>query len=169
MYFKCNGTKWSSIVDKCREKDIDMVEIIFHTKYPVNVPRWFGFTDLEVGNMEAALVLEDFECDRVILSYIKPDIFTDDEWDYLLPYLEENDLLNKQINMFYRDYKDPFIVQVVTDTLKTWFYSDYYVKLLYKISDHTYKPPSEIEDLFIDNGACLNAIYISDYINKDKL
>ena len=166
MYFKCNGTNWSSIVDKCREKDIDMVEIIFHTKYPVNVPRWFGFTDLEVGNMEAALVLEDFECDRVILSYIKPDIFTDDEWDYLLPYLEENDLLNKQINMFYRDYKDPFIVQVVTDTLKTWFYSDYYVKLLYKISDHTYKPPSEIEDLFIDNGACLNAIYISDYLNK---
>ena len=146
-----------------------MVEIIFHTKYPVNVPRWFGFTDLEVGNMEAALVLEDFECDRVILSYIKPDIFTDDEWDYLLPYLEENDLLNKQINMFYRDYKDPFIVQVVTDTLKTWFYSDYYVKLLYKISDHTFKPPSEIEDLFIDDGACLNAIYISDYINKDKL
>ena len=143
-----------------------MVEIIFHTKYPVNVPRWFGFTDLEVGNMEAALVLEDFECDRVILSYIKPDIFTDDEWDYLLPYLEENDLLNKQINMFYRDYKDPYIVQVVTDTLKTWFYSDYYVKLLYKISDHTYKAPSEIEDLFIDDGACLNAIYISDYLNK---
>ena len=93
MYYKCNGTKWSSIVDKCREKDIDMVEIIFHTKYPVNVPRWFGFTDLEVGNMEAALVLEDFECDRVILSYIKPDIFTDDEWDYLLPYLEENGYL----------------------------------------------------------------------------
>jgi len=50
--------------------------------------------------------------------------------------------------------------------LKTWFYSDYYVKLLYKISDHTFKPPSEIEDLFIDNGACLNAIYISDYLNK---
>ena len=119
-----------------------------------------------IHNMEAALVLEDFECDRVILSYIKPDIFTDDEWDYLLPYLEENDLLNKQINMFYRDYKDPFIVQVVTDTLKTWFYSDYYVKLLYKISDHTYKPPSEIEDLFIDNGACLNAIYISDYSER---
>ena len=166
MYYKCNGNKWSSIVDKCREKDIEMVEIIFHTKYPVNFPRWFGFTDLEVGNMEAALVLEDFECDRVILSYIKPDIFTDDEWDYLLPYLEENDLLNKQINMFYRDYKDPYIVQVVTDTLKTWFYSDYYVKLLYKISDHTYKPPSEIEDLFIDNGACLNAIYISDCLNK---
>ena len=169
MYFKCNGTKWSSIVDKCREKDIDMVEIIFHTKYPVNVPRWFGFSEITVDNVQAALVLEDFECDRVILSYIKPDIFTDDEWDYLLPYLEENDLLNKQINMFYRDYKDPYIVQVVTDTLKTWFYSDYYVKLLYKISDHTYKPPSEIEDLFIDNGACLNAIYISDYLNKDKL
>ena len=166
MYFKCNGTKWSSIVDKCREKDIDMVEIIFHTKYPVNVPRWFGFSEITVDNVQAALVLEDFECDRVILSYIKPDIFTDDEWDYLLPYLEENDLLNKQINMFYRDYKDPYIVQVVTDTLKTWFYSDYYVKLLYKISDHTYKPPSEIEDLFIDNGACLNAIYISDYLNK---
>ena len=169
MYFKCNGTKWSSIVDKCREKDIDMVEIIFHTKYPVNVPRWFGFSEITVDNVQAALVLEDFECDRVILSYIKPDIFTDEEWDYLLPYLEENDLLNKQINMFYRDYKDPYIVQVVTDTLKTWFYSDYYVKLLYKISDHTYKPPSEIEDLFIDNGTCLNAIYISDYLNKDKL
>ena len=166
MYFKCNGTKWSSIVDKCREKDIDMVEIIFHTKYPVNVPRWFGFSEITVDNVQAALVLEDFECDRVILSYIKPDIFTDDEWDYLLPYLEENNLLNKQINMFYRDYKDPYIVQVVTDRLKTWFYSDYYVKLLYKISDHTYKPPSEIEDLFIDNGACLNAIYISDYLNK---
>ena len=168
MYYKCNETKWSSIVDKCREKDIDMVEIIFHTKYPVNVPRWFGFSEITVDNVQAALVLEDFECDRVILSYIKPDIFTDEEWDYLLPYLEENDLLNKQINMFYRDYKNPYIVQVVTDTLKTWFYSDYYVKLLYKISDHTYKPPSEIEDLFIDNGACLNAIYISDYINKDK-
>ena len=166
MYYKCNGTKWSSIVDKCREKDIDMVEIIFHTKYPVNVPRWFGFSEITVDNVQAALVLEDFECDRVILSYIKPDIFTDDEWDFLLPYLEENDLLNKQINMFYRDYKNPYIVQVVTDTLKTWFYSDYYVKLLYKISDHTYKPPSEIEDLFIDNGACLNAIYISDYLNK---
>ena len=166
MYFKCNGTKWSSIVDKCREKDIDMVEIIFHTKYPVNVPRWFGFSEITVDNVQAALVLEDFECDRVILSYIKPDIFTDDEWDYLLPYLEENNLLNKQIKMFYRDYKDPYIVQVVTDTLKTWFYSDYYVKLLYKISDHTFKPPSEIEDLFIDDGACLNAIYISDYLNK---
>ena len=166
MYYKCNETKWSSIVDKCREKDIDMVEIIFHTKYPVNVPRWFGFSEITVDNVQAALVLEDFECDRVILSYIKPDIFTDDEWDYLLPYLEENDLLNKQINMFYRDYKDPYIVQVVTDRLKTWFYSDYYVKLLYKISDHTYKPPSEIEDLFIDNGTCLNAIYISDYSER---
>lgn len=166
MFFKCNSTKWSSIVDKCREKNIDMVEIIIQTKYPVNVPRWFGFTDIEVGNMEAAFVLDDFECERVILSYIKPDIFTDDEWSYLLPYLEEHDLLNKQINMFYRDYKDPYIVQVVTDTIKTWFFSNYYVKLLYKISDHTYKPPSEIEDLFIDNGGCLNSIYVSDYINK---
>ena len=166
MYFKCNGTKWSSIVDKCREKDIDMVEIIFHTKYPVNVPRWFGFSVITVDNVQAALVLDGFECEKVIISYFKPDIFTDDEWDYLLPYMEENDLLNKEINMFYRDYKDPYIIQVVTDTLKTWFYSDYYVKLLYKISDHTYKPPSEIEDLFIDDGACLNAIYISDYLNK---
>ena len=166
MFFKCNGTKWSSIVDKCREKNIDMVEIIIQTKYPVNVPRWFGFTDIDVGNMETALVLEDFECERVILSYIKPDIFTDDEWSYLLPYLEEHELLNKQINMFYRDYKDPYIIQVVTDTIKTWFFSNYYVKLLYKISDHTYKPPNEIEDLFIDNGACLNSIYVSNYFNK---
>ena len=27
QYNEINGTKWSSIVDKCREKDIDMVEI----------------------------------------------------------------------------------------------------------------------------------------------
>lgn len=167
MWFKCNGNMWSSIVDKCREKNIDLVDIIFHTKYLVNRERVFGFSEIEGTreNIEAALVLNDYSCDRVILSYIKPDLFTQDEWDYLIPYLEENNLLNREINMFYRDdLPTPRIIHVQTDTIKTWFFSSYYIRVVYRICNHTFKPPKEIEDLFVDDGACLNAIYVSDYL-----
>ena len=91
----------------------------------------------------------------------KPDIFTQEEWNYLLPQLRENNLLNKRLNFFYHTPDPLRMIEVVTPTRKTYFYSNYYVRVVYQVTDE--QCPSELADLFIDDGYCLNAIYVRAY------
>ena len=163
LYYKTEQNTWKSIVDTCREHNIKLADIIIHSKYQINTERVFGFSEVEQeGNLNCGLILHNYECEQMVFSvFQKPDIFTQEEWNYLLPQLRQNNLLNKRLNFFYH-VPDPLrMIEVVTPTRKTYFYSNYYVRVVYQVTDE--QTPSELADLFIDDGYCLNAIYVRAY------
>ena len=46
------------------------------------------------------------------------------------------------------------------------FFSNYYVRVVYKVVDD--EVPSELSDLFIDDGACLKGVYVRAYERQGK-
>lgn len=176
VYYKTEENTWESIVRTCEDHDIKLADIIIHSKYQINSERLFGFSEITQDKkvkrslteqqqcccLNCALVLHNYECENTTFTaYRKPDIFTEDEWTFLLPQLEVNNLLNKPLNFFYH-VPDPLrMIEVYTPTRKTCFFSNYYVRVVYQINDS--ETPSELADLFIDDGACLNAIYVRAY------
>ena len=164
VYYKTDENTWDSIVETCREHDIKLADIIIHSKYQINSERLFGFSEItQQGNINCGLILHNYECVQKTFSQSapKPDIFTDDEWTYLLPQLQINNLLNKPLNFFYH-IPDPLrMIEVYTATRKTCFFSNYYVRAVYQVN--TSETPTELADLFINDGACLNAIYVRPY------
>lgn len=161
-YTKTNNNTWKSIVRTCESLNIKLADIIIHTKYPINSERVFGFNVIgEQENINCGLILHNYDCKNIVFDNNKPDIFTNDEWSYLLPKLIENNLIDKQIQLFKRNPEPVFIIEVITKYTKIYFYSNYSVRIVYKIVNDD--EPIELSDLFIDNGACLNAIYIRNY------
>ena len=89
-------------------------------------------------------------------------MFTEDEWEYLLPQLESNGLLGVPLNVFGRKYyTQPYVVSVETKNRAVYFFSNYYVRVVYKVVDD--EVPPELSDLFIDDGACLKGVYVRAY------
>ena len=170
MYFKVNGLTWKDVVDTIKSNNIRLADIVIHTKYPINTERIFCFSEISTQNINVGLILHNYFCKEMVLTDKKPDFFSDNEWLYLLPNLIENDLLNKPINVFYKNIEQPHIVYIQSKTqynskTKIWFYSNYCVHVIYRIVND--ELPKEIKDIFIDDGKCINAIYVDEYKNFD--
>ena len=61
-------------------------------------------------------------------------------------------------------YKKPDIqdeiITIKTDDKLTYFYRRYYVKFIFIVKNNLHEIPSSLKDLFIDNGRCINAVYV---------
>ena len=55
----------------------------------------------------------------------------------------------------------PHIIGVLTKNRTVYFFSNYYVRLVYKIVND--EVPSELSNLFFDDGACLKSVYVRAY------
>ena len=99
---------------------------------------------------------------ELTLDETRPPLFTEDEWEYLLPQLKSNGLLGVPLNVFGREQQAfPYVVPVVTENRAVYFFSNYYVRVVYKVVDD--EVPPELSDLFIDDGACLKGVYVKPY------
>ena len=106
--------------------------------------------------------MNDYDCTEMTLDESRPSLFTEDEWEYLLPQLISNGLLGVPLNVFWRETSLlPHIIGVLTKNRAVYFFSNYYERLVYKVV-HDEVPP-ELSDLFIDDGACLKGVYVRAY------
>ena len=88
----------------------------------------------------------------MILDETRPSMFTENEWEYLLPQLESNGLLGVPLNVFWRESSlSPHIIGVLTKNRAVYFFSNYYVRLVYKVEND--EVPPDLSDLFTDDGA----------------
>ena len=95
----------------------------------------------------------------MILDETRPSMFTEDEWEYFLPQLESNGLLGVPLNVFWRESSlYPHIIGVLTKNRAVYFFSNYYVRVVYKVVND--EVPFELSDLFINDGACLKGVYV---------
>ena len=77
-----HGHPWYALV---RMNNIELAHIIIHTKYPINSERLFGFNDRTPrSNVNCGLILHDYDCIEMTLDEIRPPMFTENEWEYLL-------------------------------------------------------------------------------------
>ena len=101
------------------------------------------------------------------LDATRPSMFTENEWEYLLPQLESNGLLGVPLNVFWRESSLPHhIIGVLTKNRAVYFFSNYYVRLVYKVEND--EMPPELFYLFIDDGACLKGVYVRAYERQSK-
>ena len=113
--------------------------------------------------------MHDYDCTEMILDLDStlPSMFPEDEWEYLLPQLEFNGLLGVPLNVFWRESSlPPHIIGVLTKNRAVYFFSNYYVRLVYKVVNEEVSP--ELCDLFIDDGACLKSVYVRAYQRQSK-
>ena len=117
--------------------------------------------------MNCGLILHDYDCIEMTLDETPPPLFTEDEWEYLLFQLKSNGLLGVPLNIFGRTYyTQPYVVSVETENRTVYFFSNYYVRVVYKVVDDEVLP--ELFDLFIDDGACLKGVYVRSYQRQSK-
>ena len=89
-------------------------------------------------------------------------MFTVNEWEYLLPQLESNGLLGVPLNVFWLESSlSPCIIGVLTKNRAVYFFSNYYVRLVYEVVND--EVPSELSDLFTDDETCLKGVYAKPY------
>ena len=162
-YKKTENNTWSSLVRTCEDENIELADIIIHTKYPINSERLFGFSVCTPqANVNCGLILHDYDCMEMTLDETRPPLFTEDEWEYLLPQLKSNGLLGVPLNVFWRgDSLPSHIIGVTTENRAVYFFSNYYVRVVFKVVDD--EVPPELSDLFIDDGACLKGVYVRAY------
>ena len=99
-YKKTENNTWSSLLRTCEDENIELADIIIHTKYPINSERLFGFSVCTPqANVNCGLILHDYDCMEMTLDETRPPLFTEDEWEYLLPQLESNGLLGVPLNV----------------------------------------------------------------------
>ena len=167
-YKKTENNTWSSLVRTCEDENIELADIIIHTKYPINSERLFGFSVCTPqANVNCGLILHDYDCMEMTLDETRPPLFTEDEWKYLLPQLKSNGLLGVPLNVFWREQQTyPYVVSVETENRAISFFSNYYVRVVYKIVND--EVPPELSDLFIDDGACLKGVYVRAYQRQSK-
>ena len=162
-YKKTENSIWASLVHTCEDKNIQLADIIIHTKYPIDFERLFGFSLIQKqANVNCGLILHNNECNEMTLDETRPSMFREDEWEYLLPQLESNGLLGVPLNVFWRESSlPPHIIGVLTKNRAVYFFSNYYVRVVYKVVND--EVPPELSDLFIDDGACLKGVYVKPY------
>ena len=91
-YKKTENNTWASLVYTCEDKNIQLVDIIIHTKYPIDSKRLFDFSLIQPqSNVNCGLILHDYECTEMTLDETRPSIFTENEWEYFLPYWNSMD------------------------------------------------------------------------------
>ena len=94
-------------------------------------------------------------------------MFPENEWEYLLPQLESNGLLGVPLNVFWRESSlHHHIIGVLTKNRVVYFFSNYYIRLVYKVENDEVHP--ELCDLFIDDSACLRGVYVRAYHRQNK-
>ena len=167
-YKKTENNTWASLVCTCEDENIQLADIIIHTKYPIDSERLFGFSVCTPqANVNCGLILHDYDCMEMTLDATRPSMFTEDEWEYLLPQLESNGLLGVPLNVFWRETSlSPCIIGVLTKNRAVYFFYNYYVRMVYKVVDD--EVPTELSDLFIDDGACLKGVYVRAYERQSK-
>ena len=167
-YKKIENNTWSSLVRTCEDENIELADIIIFTKYPINSERLFGFSVCTPQtNVNCGFILHDYDCMEMTLDETRPPLFTEDEWKYLLPQLKSNGLLGVPLNVFWREQQTyPYVVSVETENRAISFFSNYYVRVVYKIVND--EVPPELSDLFIDDGACLKGVYVRAYQRQSK-
>ena len=168
-YKKTENNTWTSLVRTCEDENIELADIIIHIKYPIDSERLFDFSIIQPqSNVNCGLILHDYDCTEMILDETRPSMYTENEWEYLLPQLESNGLLGVPLNVFWRESSlSPHIIGVLTKNRVVYFFSNYYVRLVYKIVND--EVPSELFDLFIDDGACLKGVYVRAYQWKEAM
>ena len=131
-YKKTQNNTWSSLVCTCEDENIQLADIIIHTKYPINSNRLFVFSvRTPQSNVNCGLILHDYDCIEMMLDETRPPLFTEDEWEYLLPQLESNGLLDVPLNVYWRnDLLPPHIIGVMTENRVVYFFSNYYVRVV---------------------------------------
>ena len=129
-----------------------------HTKYPIDSESLYGFSLIQPqSNVNCELILHDYECTEMTLDETRPSMFTENKWEYLLPQLEFNGLLGVPLNVFcWESSLPPCIIGVFTKNHVDYFFSNYYVRLVFKIVND--EVSSELSDLFIDDSACLKGV-----------
>ena len=167
-YKKTENNTWTSLVPTCEDENIQIADIIIHTKYPIDSERLFGFSLIQPqSNVNFGLILHDNDCTEMTLDETRPSLFTEDEWEYLLPQLESNGLLGVPLNVFWRETSlPPHIIVVLTKNRAVYFFSNYYVRVVYKVVND--EVPPELSDLFIDDGVCLKSVYVHAYERQNK-
>ena len=162
-YKKTENNTWTSLVRTCEDENIQLADIIIHTKYPIDSERLFGFSLIQSqSNVNCGLILHDYECTEMTLDETRPSLFTENEWEYLLPQLESNGLLGVPLNVFWRESSlPPCIIGVLTKNRVVYLFSKYYVRMVYKVVNDKVHP--ELSDLFIDDGGCLKGVYVKPY------
>ena len=106
--------------------------------------------------------MHDYDCSEMTLGETRPFMFREDEWEHLIPQMESNGLLDVPLNVFWRETSlPPCIIGVLTKNRAVYFFSKYYIRLVYKVVKD--KVPPELSDLFIDDGACLKDVYVKPY------
>ena len=162
-YKKTENNTWASLVPPCEDENIELADIIIHTKYPISSERLFCFrVCTPQANVNCGLILHDYDSMEMTLDETRPTLFTEIEWEYLLPQLKSNGLLGVPLNVFGRTYyTQPYVVSVETDNRAVYFFSNYYVRVVYKVVND--EVPPELSDLFIDDDACLKGVYVKPY------
>ena len=106
--------------------------------------------------------MHNYECTEMTLGDNRPSMFGEDEWEYLLPQLKSNGLLDMPLNVFSRESSlPPHIIGELTKNRVIYLFFNYYVRLVYKMVND--EVPPELSDLFIDDGACLKGVYAKPY------
>ena len=79
-----------------------------------------------------------------------------------MPQLKSNGLLGVPLNVFGRTYyTQPYVVSMETENRAVYFFSNYYVRVVYKVVLD--EVPPELSDLLIDDDACLKGVYVRAY------
>ena len=162
-YKKTENNTWTSLVRTCKNENIQLADIIIHTKYPIDSERLFGFSLIQSqSNVSCGLILHDYDCIEMTLDETRSSMFREDEWEYLLPQLESNGLVGVPLNVFWRESSlPPNIIGVLTKNRAVYFFSNFYVRLVYKVEND--EVPSKLFDLFIDDDACLKGVCVRAY------
>ena len=162
-YKKTENNTWASLVHTCEDEIIQLADITIHIKYPFDSDRLFGFFLIQPqSNVNYGLILYDYECTEMILDETLPSMFTENEWEYLLPQLESNGLLGVPLNVFWRESSlSPHIIGVLTKNRAVYFFSNYYIRVVYKVEND--EVPPDLSDMFTDDGAWLKGVYVKPY------
>ena len=163
-YTKTNEISWDSVYKTCKEQGIKIAEIVIVCKYPVNTERIIGFSEITQTNVNVALVLWKYQCKSAVLTPdTKPEFLTDNEWQWLIPKLQESNLFNHEINVFWRDNvsvscKDTEIQAICTNTSTTYVYTPHVIRLYYIVG--AIECPKDLIELFNEGSNVINAIYV---------
>ena len=163
-YKKTDNNTWASLVRTCEDKNIQFADMIIYIKYPIDSERLFGFSLTQSqSNVNSGMILHDYNSIEMIFDGISlPSMFSEDEWEYLLSQLKSSGLLGVPLNVFWRESSLPsHIIRVLTKNHAVYFFSNYYVRLVYKVADD--EVPPELSNLFIDDGASLKSVYVRPY------
>ena len=144
-YKKCKKTEnntWSSLVRTWEDENIELADIIIYTKYPIIFEHLYGFSvGTPQSNVNCGLILHDYYYIEVTLDETLPPMFIEKEWEYLLPQLESNGLLGVFLNVFWRNVLlPPHIIGVMIENCAVYFFSNYYVRVVYKVVNDKPRP-----------------------------